>query len=600
MTKSTASPESDREFKAKSDWAFYTCFFLIGGFYIVMIVAMLVAESTYTTPGEFFSFLVRPEVRYSLRLSLLSCAISTILSLWVAVPIGYLMSRYQFWGKSFVDAVLDIPIVLPPLVVGLCLLILFSSSVVLGVESFIHSIEQTIGNYLVPIVWLAAVSLILASLLYTLRQRTTTVHCAIAATTGLFIVGLFNWPYFVPSLPGWLPISDKLTTESLTYCDQGIFSTSSEVYRAKYSFRGTAQKAKSVWTALQATNETVNFTISDKTGIDGRPTGEFKASAVIGRDKEQSGSALVINAVPQKDEVRIASLQGELDELDPKIAELSRLFPSDRTQANVRSELQEVRTALDALRSNWDSRQLDEQLPSIERALDRVRAAMIPIQGEVDDLHHEIDTLKQLDKDGRDPAELQQLLSDLQQQASTVSTKLTAAKDAYKTKPTTWSISLSVRRADDEFVPNWTPKLTIPVTYEIPSVILAQFMVACAFAVRTMRVTFDQIHRRYEQVALTLGCNHGQAFWLVVFPQCRRGLLAAGTLAWARSLGEFGPILIFSGATRLRTEVLPTTVFLEFSTGHLQGAVSASLIIIAAAMIVLVFARILGLKRMAI
>src|SRR5690606_2270635 len=43
----------------------------------------------------------------------------------------------------------------------------------------------------------------------------------------------------------------------------------------------------------------------------------------------------------------------------------------------------------------------------------------------------------------------------------------------------------------------------IGVTYEIPSVILAQFMVACAFAVRTMRVTFDQIGPRYEQVALT-------------------------------------------------------------------------------------------------
>ena len=83
------------------------------------------------------------------------------------------------------------------------------------------------------------------------------------------------------------------------------------------------------------------------------------------------------------------------------------------------------------------------------------------------------------------------------------------------------------------------------VVFEIPAVVLAQFMVACAFAVRTMRVTFDQIPRRYEQVALTLGCNRSQAFWRVVFPQSYKGLLAAGTLAWARSLGEFGPILVF-------------------------------------------------------
>ena len=93
----------------------------------------------------------------------------------------------------------------------------------------------------------------------------------------------------------------------------------------------------------------------------------------------------------------------------------------------------------------------------------------------------------------------------------------------------------------------------LPVTYAIPSVILAQFTVACAFAVRTMRATFDQINPRAEQVALTLGCRRSQAFWLVVLPEARRGVLTAATLAWARALGEFGPILVFSGATRMRT-----------------------------------------------
>src|SRR5206468_5821992 len=96
----------------------------------------------------------------------------------------------------------------------------------------------------------------------------------------------------------------------------------------------------------------------------------------------------------------------------------------------------------------------------------------------------------------------------------------------------------------------------VRVSYAIPAVILAQFSVAAAFAVRTMRVTFDQISPRSEQVAMTLGCSRSQAFWRVTFPEARRGLLTAATLAWARSLGEFGPILIFSGATRFKTEVL--------------------------------------------
>lgn len=138
--------------------------------------------------------------------------------------------------------------------------------------------------------------------------------------------------------------------------------------------------------------------------------------------------------------------------------------------------------------------------------------------------------------------------------------------------------------------------LGIRVTYAPPAVVLAQFAVACAFAVQTMRVTFDQIDSRAEQVALTLGCRRSQAFFRVVLPQAWRGLVAALTIAWARSLGEFGPILVFAGATRMRTEVLSTTVFLELSVGQLEAAVAVSLLMVLAAMVVLGIVRLLGAR----
>ena len=144
------------------------------------------------------------------------------------------------------------------------------------------------------------------------------------------------------------------------------------------------------------------------------------------------------------------------------------------------------------------------------------------------------------------------------------------------------------------YMPEW---LSDFVVYKWPAVVFAQFMVACAFAVRTMRVTFDQIPQRFEQVALTLGCNRRQAFWRVIMPQAKGGLLAAGTLAWARALGEFGPILVFAGATRQKTEVLPTSAFLELQAGRTEGMLAVSLIMIAAAAVVFIVARTLGMKR---
>lgn len=129
------------------------------------------------------------------------------------------------------------------------------------------------------------------------------------------------------------------------------------------------------------------------------------------------------------------------------------------------------------------------------------------------------------------------------------------------------------------------------IVYQVPAVILAQWAVSCAYAVRTMKMTFDQIDPRCEQVAISLGCSRFQAFSLVTFPEAKLGLLTAFTLAWARSLGEFGPLLIFAGATRMKTEVLSTSVFLEMNVGNIEGAVAVSLLMIFVSIVVMIITR---------
>ena len=56
--------------------------------------------------------------------------------------------------------------------------------------------------------------------------------------------------------------------------------------------------------------------------------------------------------------------------------------------------------------------------------------------------------------------------------------------------------------------------------------------------------------------------------------------------------------MIFAGATRQKTEVLSTTVFLELSIGNLEAAVAVSLIMVLAAVMVLVVARVWGSGRL--
>jgi molybdate transport system permease protein len=272
-------PGPQREYRAGADWPFFLVLGVLGGSYVLLIVALLVADLAYTSPKHFAAALGKREIQHAIRLTLVSCSISAILSVWVATPLGYLLSRFTFRGRWLIDTIIDIPIVLPPLVIGLSLLILFH-----------------------------------------------------------------------------LPVGG---------------------------------------------------------------------------------------------------------------------------------------TNLEAQMQRW---------------------------------------------------------------------------------------------------------LGLRITYAEPAVVLAQFSVACAFAVQTMRVTFDQIDTRAEQVALTLGCRQSQAFFQVTLPQAWRGVIAALTISWARSLGEFGPILVFAGATRMRTEVLSTTVFLELSVGQLEAAVAVSLLMVMAAMVVLGIVRLLGTK----
>ena len=77
------------------------------------------------------------EIEYATGLSLATCTLTALLSLVIAVPAGYLMSRSRFPGKRVFEALLDVPIVLPPMAVGLCLLILFQTPIGLAVQKVV-------------------------------------------------------------------------------------------------------------------------------------------------------------------------------------------------------------------------------------------------------------------------------------------------------------------------------------------------------------------------------------------------------------------------------------------------------------------------------
>jgi molybdate transport system permease protein len=89
------------------------------------------------SPSEVWSNLWSEEMQFSLKLSLWTSLLSTGLVMLFSIPIGYSLSKFQFWGKGLVKTIIDLPIAFPELVLGLCLLLLFGNSTV---ESLLEKI----------------------------------------------------------------------------------------------------------------------------------------------------------------------------------------------------------------------------------------------------------------------------------------------------------------------------------------------------------------------------------------------------------------------------------------------------------------------------
>ena len=124
-TISTGSPSAIVDGpKRRSDAPFFLVMGGISGSFILLILLLVAADVMFTSPGEFKAALQKPEIQAAFRLTIVSCTVAAILSVWIGTPLGYLLSRYKFPGRWLVDTIVDIPIVLPPLVLGLSLLIL--------------------------------------------------------------------------------------------------------------------------------------------------------------------------------------------------------------------------------------------------------------------------------------------------------------------------------------------------------------------------------------------------------------------------------------------------------------------------------------------
>ena len=112
----------------------------------------------------------------------------------------------------------------------------------------------------------------------------------------------------------------------------------------------------------------------------------------------------------------------------------------------------------------------------------------------------------------------------------------------------------------------------VEVVFTPAAVVLAMTVMGLPLLVRTARAGFEQVTRRHEQLAETLGAGPWRVFTTVTVPLSGKTILAGAILGFSRALGEFGATIVVAGSIPGRTQTLAVGLYSFIETGQDQKA----------------------------
>ncbi|MEU7825585.1 ABC transporter permease [Catellatospora sp. NPDC049133] len=139
--------------------------FLPAGLGLAFLVLPLVALLLRTPWGELTQHLAEPAILAALRLSLLTASLATVCCILLGVPLAWLLARVEFPGRRLARALITVPLVLPPVVGGVALLLLFGRRGLIGSwldETFGFTLPFTTAGVVVAEAFVAMPFLVIA------------------------------------------------------------------------------------------------------------------------------------------------------------------------------------------------------------------------------------------------------------------------------------------------------------------------------------------------------------------------------------------------------------------------------------------------------
>ena len=148
-------------------------------------------------------------------------------------------------------------------------------------------------------------------------------------------------------------------------------------------------------------------------------------------------------------------------------------------------------------------------------------------------------------------------------------------------------ISLTHMTVDSGWVGSIFHKFGIQIAYTRIGITIALVFIGIPFVVRSVQPVLEKLDPQYEEAASMLGAGRTYSFFRIILPEIFPALVAGFTMAFARSLGEYGSVVFIAGNTPFETEITPLLIMSQLQEYDYASATSIALVMLAAAFLIL-------------
>lgn len=127
----------------------------------------------------------------------------------------------------------------------------------------------------------------------------------------------------------------------------------------------------------------------------------------------------------------------------------------------------------------------------------------------------------------------------------------------------------------------------VRIAYTRVGITVALIFVGIPFVVRSVQPVLEKIDIQYEEAAMILGAGKWTTFRKAIFPETFPALISGFTIAFARSIGEYGSMVFIAGNTPFETEIAPLMIMSELQEYDYASAASIALVMLGISFMIL-------------